>query len=156
MKIREEDYGSLLIEQYKIYIEMMDRVTSRRGQANAFYISVLSGILVILSFPVNENLLIESSNVLFVCISLLGLVLCLMWYVNLQSYKQLNRLKFQVIYELEQDLPFPMYQREWDILVNEKNSSGYYRLTAIEKYIPLVLAVPYLILLILSIASLYK
>ncbi|WP_346290514.1 RipA family octameric membrane protein [Sphaerothrix gracilis] len=156
MKIREEDYGSLLIEQYKIYIEMMDRVTSRRGQANAFYISVLSGILVILSFPVNENLLIESSNVLFVCISLLGLVLCLMWYVNLQSYKQLNRLKFQVIYELEQDLPFPMYQREWDILVNEKNSSGYYRLTAIEKYIPLVLAVPYLILLILSITSLYK
>ncbi|NEQ34761.1 MAG: hypothetical protein F6K04_28055 [Leptolyngbya sp. SIO4C5] len=126
MKIREEDYGSLLIEQYKIYIEMMDRVTSRRGQANAFYISVLSGILVILSFPVNENLLIESSNILFVCISLLGLALCLVWYVNLQSYKQLNRLKFQVIYELEQDLPFPMYQREWDILVNEKNSSGYF------------------------------
>jgi hypothetical protein len=38
-----------LMEQYKICVEMADRVSVRRNQANSFYISLLSALIALLS-----------------------------------------------------------------------------------------------------------
>lgn len=153
----KEKYGSNfqphLLEQYKMYIEMMDRVTERRGKINAFYISLLSSLLALLSLLIDKNIFYGSKNALVLILAILGLALCYIWYINIDSYKQLNYLKFRVIHEIEPCLPFPFYSKEWKI---EKNKVGQYRrLSKVEKSIPIIIAIPYLGLLIYSICSLF-
>lgn len=147
--MKQEDYGENfyihLLEQYKLCVEMADRVSVRRGQANTFYISLLSGILGLLSLIVDKNLIAGSASILLFITSVLGLSLCFTWYINIQSYKQINSLKFKVINEMEQYLPFACYSREWEILKEKQkhDKNQYIRLTAIEKFVPLIFAAPY-------------
>jgi hypothetical protein len=143
-----------LLEQYKLYVEMMDRVTARRGQTNTFYISLLSGLLALLSLLVDKRLVLGYQFVVLLVTAILGLALCYVWYANINSYKELNSLKFKVINEIEPYLPFPCYLREWEILKEDNKSQRYRRLTKVEKYVPFILAVPYFCLLVYSIYSL--
>lgn len=152
-----ENYQTHLLEQYKMYVEMMDRVTERRGKTNTFYLSLLSGLLALLTLSVDKNLFSGTKDVLLLILAILGLLLCFVWYTNITSYKQLNKLKFQVIYEMEEGLPFSCYQREWEILEKQnRDKQQYKRLTKIEKYVPFILAISYLGLLIYSIFNLLK
>ena len=148
-----DNFQAHLMDQYKLCVEMADRVSVRRGQANTFYISLLSALLALLSLVIDKQLFAGPSSVLLFLTSLLGLALCLAWYVNIQSYKQLNSLKFQVIHEMEKSLPFPCYLREWDILKERRGDKKkrYIRLTTVEKYIPLIFATPYLCLLLYTL-----
>jgi hypothetical protein len=149
-----ESFHSHLLEQYKMYVEMMDRVTDRRGKTNTFYISLLSSLLALFSLLFNKNSLPETNDILSLLISFLGLSLCCIWWTNINSYKQLNSLKFKVIYEIEKQLPFSCYSKEWEF---DKNKIGQYRrLSKVEKYIPVVIAIPYIGLLIYALFSFLK
>ena len=35
-----KDISDALLEQYKLYVEMMDKVSERRGNANSFFITL--------------------------------------------------------------------------------------------------------------------
>ncbi|MCK4735084.1 MAG: hypothetical protein KAT65_21710, partial [Methanophagales archaeon] len=60
MSDSEREYGEAfkqhLLEQYKLYVEMADRISTRRAQTNRFYISLLSGLLALLSIVVGRNI----------------------------------------------------------------------------------------------------
>ena len=146
-----KDFHTHLLEEYKLYVEMADRVSQRRVQVASFYISLLSGLLALLSITGNKELFGGSQKIVLLAISILGLSLCYLWSINIDSYRQLNSLKFKVIHEMEQQLPFPCYEREWRILKEEKNGAKYLRLTAIERYVPFIVSIPYLLLLIYSL-----
>lgn len=150
-----EKYGDKfqdhLIEQYKLYVEMADRVSTRRAQTNRFYISLLSGLLALLSIVVTREVFNGILSVIFVAVGILGIVLCFLWYINIRAYRQLNSGKFKVIHEMEQRLPFPAYEREWEIFGKGKESKKYLKLTRIEQYVPFALAIPYLLLLVYSL-----
>jgi hypothetical protein len=150
--MKKEEYGNKfnehLIEQYKLYVQMADNISSRRSQTNAFFISVLSALLVFLSLASDGK---QSSNILniaYIAMAILGLLICGVWFVNIQSYKQLNSGKYKVIHEIEQQLPFPCYDREWDILGQGGDSKNYLPITHIERYIPLLMSVPFLLVLV--------
>jgi len=74
------DYGEKpkehLLEQYKLYVEMADRVSARRGQANMFYISLLSALLALVSIVVERNIFSDFHNVVLLVVAILGLGLC--------------------------------------------------------------------------------
>lgn len=145
-----ENFHQHLLDQYKLYVEMMDKVTERRGQTNTFYISLLSGLLALVSLFADKdnNLFSGNQDILLLVLGILGISLCFVWFININSYKQLNSLKFRVINEIESHLPFPCYYREWEILTENKNS--YKRLSSVEKYVPLIFSIPYFCLIIYS------
>lgn len=176
-----DDFQGHLLDQYKMYVEMADRVSERRLKTNQFYISLLSILLAILSFAVSQQVSAAFSgflNVIFVSVSLLGMILCVLWYININSFKQLNKLKFKVVHEMEQMLPFACYDREWQVLKQleeedrrqseeeketkraeenlKKKSPIYIRLTTIEKYIPFIILIPYLLLLIYAFVRIFQ
>lgn len=155
MSDSEREYGEAfkqhLLEQYKLYVEMADRISTRRVQTNRFYISLLSGLLALLSIVVGRNIFSDFQTIAFMAVAILGLVLCALWNVNIRSYRQLNSGKFKVIHEMEQHLPFPCYDKEWEILGEGTEGKTYLQLTRVEQYVPFVLAVPYLLLLIHSL-----
>ncbi len=147
-----EKFNEHLLEQYKLYVEMADRISERRMQTNKFYISLLSGLLALLSILVSVGGL--NQYLIFIIVSLLGIALCVLWHINIRSYRQLNSGKFKVIHEMEQFLPFPCYDREWEVLGEGKEKTKYLQLTRVEKYIPVILAIPYIFLFLYTLASL--
>ena len=153
--MNKEEYGEKfrdhLIEQYKLYVEMADRISIRRARTNKFYISLLSGLLLLLSIVVERDIFTGFYNVVFMAFAIFGLLLCFLWYININSYRQLNSGKFRVIHEMEQHLPFPCYDREWEILEGGKDRKKYFQLTRVEQYVPFALSISYLFLLAYSL-----
>lgn len=143
-----EKYKDHLIEQYKLYVEMADNVSQRRAQSNAFYTTALSVLLVIVTFVVDKEAFSDQFSTILLAFALLGLLLCVVWFFNIRSYRQLNSGKFKVVHEIEQLLPFPCYDREWELLKEGQSRKSYWQLTRVEQYVPILLATPYVLLLI--------
>jgi hypothetical protein len=152
-----EKYQDHFLEQYKLYIEMMDRTSNRRNQMNGFYTSLLSALLALITIATNKDISqfkdVKFQAVAFLAVAILGILLCIIWYINIQSYKQLNSGKFKVISELEKQLPFACYDREWELLKKDTRYKGYLTQTSVEKVVPFILAIPYIGLFIYSLLS---
>lgn len=156
MDLLKEQYGdgfhSLLIEQYKLYVEMHDRISARRNQMNSFYISLLSGLLALISIAVDKNAFSQAQNVVLAVVGLLGVALCFLWHIYIRSYARLVWRKIQVIHEMEKHLPFPCYLREGTLRDKDLNNKlNYVRHTTIEQYTALTFGVLYFCLFLYSL-----
>ena len=139
-----------LLEQYKLYVQMADNISVRRSQANQFYISLLSALLAVVALVAKlygggQNARPDLVNISFLAITMLALILCIIWFLNLLSYRQLNSGKFKVIHEIEAQLPYACYDREWDLLGRGKDWREYLSLTTIERYVPVIMGIPFAI-----------
>jgi len=101
------DDVSVLFEQYKIAIEMADRISARRGTANGFY------------FTVSSALLATSETLGLSIASIAGMALAGAWWLQLRSYRNLNAAKWAAIGSLEAHLPAHPFADEWSILKND-------------------------------------
>ena len=61
---------------------------------------------------------------------------------------KLNTGKFKVIHELEAHLPFNCFEKEWEGLTKGDETKRYFQLTRVKSYIPMILGVPFIVLLI--------
>lgn len=132
-----------LIEQYTTYVNTTLNVSNRRMRNNRFYVLLLSGTLAVLSV-LTETQIIEEVGLLLA--GLLGLCLCILWYLSIVSYKQLNSGKYEVLTTIEKDLPAEPFDDEWEVLDRGQNWRTYITHTRVERKIPGVLAVPYLLI----------
>lgn len=140
----------ILFEQYKLYVELMDRVSSRRQIANTFFLTANTTILTVLSVILSisnkdiDNLL----WLLFACAT--GILFCLVWNRLINSYRELNTGKFQVIHLLEQQMPARMFEAEWEFL-HQGDGTKYLPFTLVERLVPFVFIVFYLALFVMLI-----
>lgn len=126
-----------VLDLYKMAVEMADRVSARRSTANTFYLSLQTAGLAILGFV--TSLPVEPSDGLLVAISLVGAATGVTWFLQLRSYRDLNRAKFDVINELEQQLPVAVFSAEWESLKLDPVSRWrprYAELGTIERVVP--------------------
>lgn len=65
-------YKDHLLDQYKVYVKIMNQTSIQRGNNNKFYIATLSLLLAMLSFFINFGF----SNIIIFVIALIGLLLC--------------------------------------------------------------------------------
>jgi len=140
-----KDYHNHCLEVYKLYVEMADRISTRRQNANSFFLTINSAIIAVLGYVqfgvyLGAKLGVEQSqtNDFYWIISILGMVLCLIWFRLVQSYKQLNTAKFKVIHHMEQHLPFAPYDAEWEAVDRGENPKLYKPFTHVEVAIPWV------------------
>ena len=130
-----QNYQEHLLEQYKLYVEMADRISSRRQSANSFFLSINTAIASLLGYVGLEH---QNKTDYFWTVSLIGMALCFMWYRLVRSYKDLNSAKFKVIHEIEKELPVAAYDLEWEKVGRGENSKLYLPFTHIEIMIPWV------------------
>jgi len=148
MKVK--DLSPQFFELYKLYVELTDKVSQRRGQANMFFLSILStfiGLTGFLYLSLHSGTFYQASAIFMVCI--FGILMCVVWYFTINSYKQLNKIRFTVIEEMEQYLVFNCYSREWQLLKEKKLK--YHRLSRIEKFVPLLFMIPFIFFIIINI-----
>jgi hypothetical protein len=144
----KENYGSQydshLFEQYKMYVESAEKISDRRQNANNYFITINTAIITLLglSFQIDffEKLLWSRG-----LLALLGIVIAIIFWFLLRSYKQLNSGKFKVIHAIEKELPLALYDHEWEVLGKGEDKKLYFPFSHIERYIPWVFAALYII-----------
>ena len=120
-----------LLEQYKLYVELTDRISARRESANSFFLTVNTTLLGFVGYITLK----DTSDYLWL-LGLVGMLICYFWYRLLRSYRDLNTLKFQVIHAIEKKLPLSPYYAEWEALDRGTNPALYKPFTHIELCVP--------------------
>ncbi|MFB6563943.1 MULTISPECIES: hypothetical protein [unclassified Streptomyces] len=130
------------LEQYKLYVEMADRVSARRSLTNTFFLTLNTAVLTVIGSLWKERS--ADSPWPLVLPLLAALVQCAAWFLTVRSYRQLNAAKYTVIGALEERLPAsPYWKAEWKALGEGRDASKYWQLHSLEQWIPAVFAAVY-------------
>jgi hypothetical protein len=138
-------WQSDLVDQYKLYVEMADRISQRRTTANSYFLSVNSAILAFVGYLTNK----ESIEYLWV-LAIAGITPSLLWFSIIRSHKNLNTAKWLVVHEIEKRLPISPYDAEWDYVQRGENPQLYRPISHIESWVPWIFAVLHVIVLVRS------
>jgi hypothetical protein len=146
----EPDERAAVLEQYKLYVEMADRISARRAQANTFFLALNTGVFAL--FGVFWQDRPSTLTALLVAPWAMLVVQCLAWFWILRSYRQLNTAKYAVIGALEELLPTsPYWAAEWTALGQGKDPARYWPVSHVEQTVPALFAVAYTIGLLLAL-----
>jgi hypothetical protein len=142
----KELYQTHILEQYKICVEMSDKISERRNQANVFFLTLNTLSITSIGFLIQKIPLVNPRWA--IVFPLIGtLILCLIWLWLVRSYRDLNSAKFKIIGFYEKKLPSsPLWSAEWNELGQGKDISKYLPLTFLEKFVPFVFGTIYLLL----------
>ncbi|MEU5539043.1 hypothetical protein [Streptomyces sp. NPDC020362] len=139
-------YHAAVFEQYKLCVEMADRVSARRNLANTFFLTLHSGLLVFLSTWLSQEHHRGAPVALALAALLVLLGMCAAWWITVRSYQQLNKGKFEVIGAFEERLPARAFvAAEWGALGEGRDWRVYFPLNRVERWIPLLFAMAYLL-----------
>jgi hypothetical protein len=128
------------LEQYKLAVEMADRVSARRGNANTFYLAIQSALIALMGVKDVDRWAVATA----------GLLLSLTWFLQLRSYRQLNTAKYAVINAMEAKLPVAVFDREWSMLKKEGPKAWrerYAELGYVERLVPVAFGLVFAVLL---------
>ena len=118
----QNDEVNTLLEQYKIAVNMADKISDRRATANNFFLTLNSAILAFSG--------IQTENIIL----LVGILICIVWFCLIKDYRQLNRIKFKIINDIEHNLSANIMSYEYQILRLNKHKP----LPSKEMCIPLI------------------
>ncbi len=138
-----EKYQDHLLKQYELYLAGAEKISDRRESANRYFYTLNSGIIISIGFLINSSLNSEFILVTLLFLGVLGLTFSVIFWYLINSYKQLNGAKFNVLYKMEKELPFQPYKDEWIELGEGKDKSKYYPFSHIEKIIPIIFGIIY-------------
>lgn len=136
-----ESFKADLFEQYKLYIESAEKISERRVSANNYLLTVnaflvtLYGLLAASPYKGGWAVLVPVA----------GILVSLTWLRIITSYRDLNTVKFRVIHELEQEMPAALYHYEWH-KAEEGRGSAYHPLTHLERWVPVIFMLLYVLL----------
>jgi hypothetical protein len=143
-----------LLDLYKLAVEMADRVSGRRATANAFFLTVQTAFVAVLGVAAPD--LASGPWWASLAVALAGLVLSACWWLQLRSYRHLNRAKFSVINGIEERLPVKIFTEEWAVLGRDPVAGWrgrYAELGTVERIVPFVFAALYALLFVGRISS---
>lgn len=147
-----EKYYDHLLEQYKLYLTLTDKVSDRRATSNTFFLTVntsLVSAIGLANFVSPKGS--EMPRYLFPIVGIAALVLCYSWYRLVRSYKDLNSAKFLVVHEIEKLLPIRPYDAEWEAVGRGENKKLYMPFTHVEVFVPWIFMILYVALILFGI-----
>lgn len=135
-------YQDAILEQYKLYVEMADRISARRSLTNTFFLTLNSAIFTVVAVFWKQQPELSSWWLALPLVVALGQ--CTAWWWLVRSFRQLNGAKYAVVGVLEERLPALPYSRaEWEALGEGRDWRTYLPLTHLEQWIPILFAVAY-------------
>lgn len=146
----DDKLRGVLLDQYKLYVEMADRISARRQNANTFALSINTALIALIGYSQTQDTTILKDGV-FWATATAGLILNFVWYRMIRSYRDLNTAKFLVIHEIERRLVISPYDAEWEAVGRGKDRNLYLPFTHIEIWIPWLFFALHTLILIRSI-----
>lgn len=137
----------IYFEQYRLYVEGIEKISDRRDSANRYFITLNSSIFVLAGLIIQYTH--ENKQLFLVGLCVLGLLTSVIFWFLINAYKQLNTGKFEMVHKIESKLPLKLYKDEWKILGGGKDKRKYFPFSHIERLIPILFFVCY------SVATVY-
>lgn len=139
----------LILEQYKLYSEAKERFIDRTFMTNKFYM-VFVVILLLLEF-LSSGLSFGRLTVPTV-FSVIGIICCTLWWLNMDSYGCLIKIKFsKVLEEIEKELPFQPYAMEYKALQDFRNNKKGFVFSDIQKVFAVFSFLAFFVMLLIEI-----
>lgn len=135
-----EKQGQLL-EIYKIHAQLANSISSRRITIHKFYMLLMSGLVLILPtfFKLPSEIQSQlSSGFLMICVALLGIPLCLTWFILINTNLRMIMLKYETLKNLEDKLEYSFFKEEWKLLENYGKGKTYWEISYVEIFIPIL------------------
>lgn len=145
-----ESYKSHVLEIYRTYLEMADRISARREATNSFFLTIntaLTGLIGYLGATAPESATLDRR----VPMAIAGIAISYLWYRIVRSYRDLNSAKFKVVHEIEKLLPLRPYDAEWEAVGRGKDRARYLPFTHVEIVVPWVFAALHLFVVLSAI-----
>jgi len=146
----DEKLRGVLLDQYKLYVEMADRISARRQNANTFALSVNTALIALVGYVQAQDSMILKEG-FFWPVAVAGLILNFVWYRMVRSYRDLNTAKYLVIHEIEKRLVISPYDAEWEAVGRGEDRKLYLPFTHIEIWIPWIFFALHVLILARSI-----
>ena len=135
-KTKETYDGSItsdMLEQYKIYVQSAENVSSRRVSTSRYLLTLSAALMAIHGIQLSSL----NHDYWILTVPVAGIAVSVLWYNLIQSHRDMNTIKFKIILELEQHLPVALYTREWDMAKRE-GGTFYKEATRIEQFLPIL------------------
>jgi hypothetical protein len=132
-----DKYFAHLLDQYKLYVEMADRMSTRKMLVMNTFMTIMGAAAVAYASAPNY---FGKEFVLFfqLGITAVSFLIALMWRSFMIHHSKVSDTKFKVIHEIEQLLPAQPYRMEYEYCVKERKTSS--ALSRIDRYLPLIAA----------------
>lgn len=126
-------FSTDLLEQYKLYVQSADNVSTRRVSSNRYLLTVNAALVASYGFQsASLGLAIWT-----IPVAVTGIIISLLMWSIIKSHRDLNAVKFEVIHKLEEQLPATLYGYEWQ-LAQEGRGKIYRSVSQIELWISVV------------------
>ena len=138
-----ETFTADLLQQYKLYVHSAEHVSARRLASSRLLLGLNAGLAALYGIqPAGFG-----QSWWAAAVPILGIAVSLLWSRIIRSHKNLNRVKFKLIHELERHLPAAPYTCEWR-LAEQGRGRSYRAVTDIERWLPWTFLVLHAVLLI--------
>ncbi|AJI74890.1 intracellular proliferation membrane protein RipA [Francisella philomiragia] len=135
--LSNEQYNQLLIEQYRIYVELTDRTSYRRIVINLFFLVFNLVLVGIVALAISNNINVENppSGILVTIPYFAGLVFCYAWWKIIRFFRHHIQIKNSIVPSLEKRLPSKVWLTE-EHIAEQKGSFKPIRI--LEIYMPFI------------------
>ena len=139
----------LIMAQYKLYSEAKEKFIDRTFTTNKFYM-VFVVVLMLLVFMSNGLAFGRlTAPALF---SVIGIVCCSLWWLNMDSYNCLFKIKFaKVLEEIEKQLPVQPYTMEYKALKDYRTNKKGFVFSDIQKVFAVLSFLAFFIMLLIEL-----
>jgi hypothetical protein len=142
-----KESNKIFFEQYKLFAESAEKVSDRRQSTNNYFLTLNSALLAFTGYLTSI-----SFRIWHIVLALAGISICILWILNIKSFRTLNSAKFKLLHKMEEQLPAKLFTNEWEYL-DKGNKEGYMRFSKIEQGIPIVFLILYIIIIALRVFS---
>ncbi len=115
------DRDELILREYKMYSEQKENFIDRNFNTNRFYMASIFVLIIALIYTGNVIFLNKISATLV--FSLMGTAVCTLWWMNVDSYNTLIKVKFaNVLERIEEKLPVKPFTDEYKGIEDFRNN----------------------------------
>lgn len=146
--VSKEEYGDSyrdhLLEQYKLCIQSVDYTSKLKHTVNNYFLTINMLLITAAGISLSRGDFFDP-EVWHSIVPLVGVLVCIIWWLSTRMYKFVNLAKFEMLHCIEENLPLSLYKTEWEILKSKKHDP-YRAPTFIEPIVPLLFIVLYILI----------
>lgn len=147
------DREDLIFQEYKLYAEQKENFIDRNFRTNRFY--MVSLIVIIFSMIFTSSITFMSFISATLIFSLIGIFVCALWWMNVDAYNILIKIKFaNVIERIEEKLPVKPFTEEYKGIEEYRNNKVF-MFSDIQKFIAVVSALFFFAIFISEITPIF-
>lgn len=129
------DESPCAFEEFQLFYESAEKVTDRRLEANRWNYSICTAIATVIGLAISWSLAQQSFLLVAILgsivLSIMAILYCTLWILQIQDFKQLNNAKFSVLNKMaptvrfsdssaDERASFGPFLKEWDELKEAK------------------------------------